>query len=134
MAGNKMEEVWQVAWSDNVIHSYPHIEELKEDLFEKKILFSSREKAEGYVEIYFKRIAEDRLKSMIDFDDELGAGSEWNDRKAKKVQWDNVSQDFIDLHERWGGDMRATSYWIEPEHAFDHYGLGIAYVSCKNVR
>ncbi len=105
-----MKEVWQVTWSANVNHRYTHIEELKEDLFEKKILFSSREKAEEYVEIYFKRIAEDRLRVLIEFDDEFGTGSEWEKRKAKKVQWDDVSQDFIDLHEHWCKDVRATTY------------------------
>ena len=129
-------EVWKVQW-DSHLNSYSRFDEildLKEDLFLMRILFSSREKAEEYVETYFNMIAEVILKNLIEGDEDDGEESEWNNRKAKKVQWDNVDQEFIDRHEYYSEDMRATTYWIEPEHAFDHYRVGIAYISCLKVR
>ena len=131
-----MNVVWQVTWNAH-LDRYNGVKELlnetfKDDMICLSILFTTREKAEEYVEKVSKKIASAVLVDLINFSEDESEKSEWKSRSYEKVRWDEASEEKLDQHERH--KTTSTTYWIEPEHCFDDYGVYIAGIGKREVR
>ncbi len=131
-----MKNVWQVTWN-MYLNSLDNVKELldetyKDDIMMRHILFTTREKAEEYVEKVSKKIAEVILIEQINDSEDEDEKGEWESRSYEKVRWDEASEEKLDQHEH--DKITATTYWIEPEHSFDHFGMFIAQVTEIQVR
>ena len=120
-----MEYVWQVVWNGHNGFEMP-LASSSQSRF-SKIFYKTRESAEAYVEKYSEAMAKIRLdeRRLEDLED---GSDHWVGKEYSKVRWDEVDQEFLDTHEMLA--VEETIYWIEPDHAFDHYGEMI----CKVIK
>lgn len=130
--------VWKIKWNTSLT-SFGGVRELLDEtytddisnMFFKDIFFTTREKAEKYVEKVSKNIASAILIDQINESNE-NEKSKWESRSYEKVRWDEASQEKLDQHEKV--KMTSTTYWVAPKHSFDHYGVFIAQVDEIEVR